>query len=100
MTSQNDESRKAKEVAESLYWSQSTAQKGIRAALEYMASDAKETEARTEAKYAELVEVLKYYADEDNYWNVTDGGKCFETTNADQGERARDALSRIGKAGA
>lgn len=42
-----------------------------------------------------LVEALKYYADEDTYWNVTDGGKYYEATNADQGEMARELLSKL-----
>lgn len=50
----------------------------------------------SDAKYVPmLVEALKYYTDENNYWNVTDGGKCYEATNADQGDRAREALSKL-----
>lgn len=59
----------------------------------------KEAIVAIEASYAKyipmLVEVLKYYADEAAYWNVTDGGKCYEATNADQGELAREALSKL-----
>lgn len=37
-------------------------------------------------------EALKYYANENVYWEITDGGKCHTMTNADQGEKARKAL--------
>lgn len=41
---------------------------------------------------AALREALEFYANEDNYWRITDGGKCHEMTNADQGNLARQAL--------
>lgn len=41
-----------------------------------------------------LVEALEFYADEANYWEVTDSGKCQTMTNADQGIIARETLAR------
>lgn len=36
---------------------------------------------------------LVYYADESNYWRITDSGKCHTACNADAGLRARKALA-------
>jgi uncharacterized protein YllA (UPF0747 family) len=41
-----------------------------------------------------LEDALRFYANEDVYWHVTDGGKCYEMTNADQGAKAREALNQ------
>lgn len=54
----NQKLRDAKKNAEALYWSMSTAQKGIGAALEYMASALQSQPQAPEAGLDELVELL------------------------------------------